>query len=207
MRAEWLQHRGAEGLIVVFGGWALSPAPFAHLTGEDDVLFAQDWRDLDHDLPEYAGYDRCLLLAHSFGVAAAGHWLASPGRRDPFQRKIAVNGTLFPCDPQRGIPPDLVRATAENLSPANLHRFCARAGSTPPSAPDLPALQAELMAVLARGPAPQLRFDRIWLGRQDRIFPPEALAQGFADQAEAIRWLDHGHTPFGLWQDWSQPCS
>lgn len=207
MRTQWLQHRDADRLIVIFGGWALGPAPFAHLTGAEDVLFVEDWRLLDHDLSECGAYARCDLIAHSFGVAAAGHWLAAQtakDRPDPFTRKIAINGTLDPCHEQRGIPPELVRATADQLDLENLRRFCKRAGAPAPTAPDIRALRAELRAVLARGPAPSPGFDRIWLGQGDRIFPPAALALGWQDQHLPITWLKAGHTPFSLWQHWSE---
>lgn len=203
MKARWLRNRQAPEVIVIFGGWALGPAVFSHLQTTADVLFVEDWRDLEEDLPQLATITNATLVAYSFGVAAAGHWLAA--HPFAFRRKIAVSGTLFPVDAARGIPPAQVHATSKALSPATLARFAARAGAEPPSEPDIPALQAELHATEMRGPAPACAsaysFDRIWLGRHDRIFPPANLARAWA--GHPVQWLETGHTPFPLWRDWS----
>ncbi len=210
MRKLWLERGGARNLVVIFGGWALGPAPFAHLAGESDVLFLDDWRELPRDLgdlPELAPYSERHLLAFSFGVAAAGHWLAQLPQ-DPFTRKVAVNGTLSPCCADCGIAPAQVEATAEALTAQSLARFAARAGANAPEEPALDALRAELLAVLARGPAPDpafcTGFDRIWVSRRDRIFPAHATARGWAGRAAEIREIDAPHTPFALWRNWAE---
>lgn len=203
MSALWLRRSGARELVVIFGGWALGPAPFTHLAGDCDVLFLDDWRALPpRDPAPFADYAASTLLAFSFGVAAAGHWLAARGQ-DPFTRKIAVNGTLSPASETCGIAPDRVRATAEQLSPQSLARFAERAGATPPEAPDLAALRDELQVVIARGPAPDPRFDRILLSRRDRIFPPRAMARAWQGHP-AIREIDAPHSPFAQWSSWSE---
>lgn len=203
MRARWLRREGAEGLVVIFGGWSLGPAPFAHLSGAQDVLFLDDWREIPPDLALPQGYRERVLLAFSFGVAAAGHWLAQAGR-DPFTRKVAVNGTLAPACPRHGIAPEQVRATADQLSPQSLARFAARAGAAPPEAPDLDALRSELHATLDRGAAPETRFDRILISRRDRIFPPSAMYRAWQSQAAAIRDIDAPHCPFARWSNWAE---
>ena len=42
MRRHWLTRDGGAQLTLVFGGWALGPAPFARLTGAADVLVVAD---------------------------------------------------------------------------------------------------------------------------------------------------------------------
>lgn len=200
MKSQWLQRDGADELIVVFSGWALGAAPFAHLSGSADVLLLSDYRTLDFDLEPLAPYARRSLIAYSFGVAAAGHALASTELE--FDRKVAACGSLHPADERFGIPPERVRQTANNLSETSLRQFARRAGSPLPEAPDIPALQDELFAVIARGPAPNPGFDRIWLGRNDRIFAPENLETAWRDQAEGVRWLETGHNPFAAFADW-----
>lgn len=203
MRSEWLQRTGSQKAIVVFGGWALGSAPFAALQGDADVLFVEDWRDLDGDLPDLGAYQSRALIAFSFGVAAAGHWLAANG--DPFDRKVAVNGTLDPVSAVYGIPPDMVEATASALSESSFSGFCRRAGVKPAPAIDVEARRAELRAVAQRGMGPATRFDRIWLSRKDRIFPAAALQSAWADQSAAVRWLDAApHAPFEVGQTWAE---
>lgn len=202
MRSTWLQRGGADDLIVVFGGWALGAAPFAALTGLQDVLFVEDWRELG-TLPDLSGYARRSLLAFSFGVGAVGHWIADYG--DPFDRKIAVNGTLAPADANHGIPPEMVEATAAGLSEASFARFCRRAGMDGAPQIDIAERQAELRAVIQRGRAPDVRFDRIWLSKRDRIMPPAAMEAAWANQQERVEWTDAPHMPFAdrpTWEAW-----
>jgi biotin synthesis protein BioG len=201
MRQKWLARAGGAELTLVFGGWGLAAAQFAELGGGQDVLFVEDYRALDLELSEIASYDRFRLLAYSFGVAAAAHWLART-RHAPM-RLVAVNGTLFPADPERGIPPEMVAATASELSEASFTRFCRRAGLMgPPPALDVEARRAELLAIIQRGAAPQTRFDRIWISTSDRIIPTHAQEMAWGHQAHEIRRLDAPHLPFQRGQSW-----
>jgi biotin synthesis protein BioG len=201
MRQEWLARAGGAELTVVFGGWGLGPLPFAELSGGEDVLFVEDFRALDADLPEIVDYEQFRLLAYSFGVASAAHWLQHT-RHAP-ARIVAVNGTLFPADPARGIAPEMVMATANELSEASFARFCRRVGlTTSPPACDIEARRDELLAIVRRGAAPQTRLDRIWISTRDRIIPTPAQETAWADQAHAIRRLDAPHLPFQPGQDW-----
>jgi biotin synthesis protein BioG len=200
MKAQWLQRDGADELIVVFGGWALGAAPFAHLGGETDVLLLTDYRRLDFDPEPLRPYARRSLIAYSFGVGGTGHALAS--KELDFDRMIAVCGSLHPVDERLGIPPERARQTADQLTETSLRQFSRRAGAPLPEASDIPALRDELHAVIARGPAPHPGFDRIWLGRNDRIFPPENLEAAWREQSDRVCWLDAGHNPFPAFADW-----
>lgn len=201
MRKLWLDRQGGANLTLVFGGWGLGPAPFAALAGAGDVLFVDDYRDLSDPLPEIGAYERVRLLAYSFGVASAAHWLAGAGVTP--EQSVAVNGTLFPADERRGIAPDIVAATADGLTPASFARFCRRAGlSGPPPELDISAAQAELRTIADRGPAPDTRFDRIWISARDRIIPAAAQETAWAGQSGVVRRLDAPHVPFGDGQSW-----
>ncbi|MEX0365061.1 MAG: pimeloyl-ACP methyl esterase BioG family protein [Ruegeria sp.] len=203
MRTQWLAQDGSAELTLVFGGWGLGPVPFEGLTGAPDVLFVDDYRQIDTDLPETAQYDRVRLLAYSFGVASALHWLAGSGLQA--EQRVAVNGTPYPADRTRGIAPEMVAATADGLSPTSFAAFCRRAGhpGTPPDI-DIPAAQAELRAIAARGPAPEIPFGRIWISDRDRIIPRAAQDTAWAGQSEAIRHIPTPHQPFRLGQSWEE---
>lgn len=200
MKAQWLQRNDADALIVVFSGWALGAAPFAHLSGSTDVLLFSDYRTLDFDRETLAPYARRSLIAYSFGVAAAGHALASTELE--FDRKVAACGSLHASDEHLGIPPERVRQTADQLTETSLRQFARRAGSPLPETCDIPTLRDELHAVIARGPAPDPGFDRVWLGRSDRIFPPENLEAAWREQGDRVRWLETGHNPFAAFAAW-----
>lgn len=190
----------ASEAIVVFGGWAVGPQVFSHLTGPQDILFASDYTNLEADLPDLSTYDRVSLLAWSFGVAAYAHW--QQGRADVFHRKVAVNGSLQPVSRACGIPPAIFSRTAETLSHAAYQSFLTRVfGRAQPEQPlEVDARRAELQAVAVRGDAPLVSFDRIWISSKDKIFPPANLARAWAGQP--IREIDAPHAPFDHFANW-----
>ncbi|KIC07857.1 biotin synthase [Leisingera sp. ANG-M1] len=200
MEFRWLKQNQAAEAIVVFGGWAVGPEVFWHLDGPQDVLFASDYSSLDAELPDLSGYERVSLLAWSFGVAAYAHWQA--GRYDPFTRKVAVNGSLQPVNRGAGIPPAIFRKTVETLSLEAYQGFLTRVFGSPQEAEplDVEARRGELLAVERRGDAPQMRFDRIWISAQDKIFPPANLARAWAGQN--VSQIDAAHAPFDRFKTW-----
>ncbi|WP_170464662.1 pimeloyl-ACP methyl esterase BioG family protein [Ruegeria arenilitoris] len=203
MKQRWLSRNGANDLILIFGGWALGAAPFAGLVGGGDVLFVDDYTRLDDPLPDLEQYDHVDLIAFSFGVASAGHWLAQTGFRP--KRLVAVSGTLCPADPERGITPDMIRATADNLTESSFAKFCRRAGLEGPAPRiDISAARAELHAVIDRGDCPDVVFDRIWIPERDRIIPTRAQEAAWHDHLDAVRSIAAPHVPFRSGQSWQE---
>lgn len=205
MQVEWLQHSGsADEVIVVFGGWALGPAPFAHLQGPQDVLFVQDYRDLSTTLPDLSGYAQVTLIAYSFGVASYAHWQAN--NPDLFDTKIAVNGTLTPVNRATGIPPVAMKKTIETLSVQAYELFLMRCfGAKQESTQiDVDARKAELMAIGERGDAPTLRFDHIWISTIDKIMPAGNQLRAWQEQTDRVIQIDSPHVPFARWSTWDE---
>ncbi|WP_183469236.1 pimeloyl-ACP methyl esterase BioG family protein [Limimaricola variabilis] len=200
MRWRWLSGPGkAEEVVVLFGGWAAGPAPVAHLRGMD-VLFVEDWRDLDADLPPLDGYARRYLVAWSFGVVAFAHWQA--GREPIFDRHVALCGSPVPVDRRLGIPPAIFARTCDRLDDATLAAFLVRAGAAPVEAPDIPALRAELNAVERRGAAPLMRWDAAVIATEDHVFPAANLRRAF--DGVALREVAAPHAPFARWSGWRE---
>ncbi len=203
MRSLWLQREGHDALIVVFGGWALGPAPFAHLQGAQDVLFMDDYRRLENSIEEIKAYYRCYLVAFSFGVAAAARWMRLHG--DVFHRKVAVNGTLYPTDARRGIPAARVRATARRLSQDNLARFVEHCGAPPLQMPaDIERLREELLGVCAWPFDASASFETVWLSLDDRIFPPANMERAWQESAVTPIRIQGPHAPFSRWTAWEE---
>ena len=205
MQHRWLNRsRGAAQVIVVFGGWAIGPAVMSHLGGRADLLFVSDYRDLAAPLPDLSGYASRTLVAWSLGVACYGHWQAA--HPDPFDRRIAINGSMTPVNRRTGIAPRLMRHTARSLSEAGFQQFLARChGASQPHQPiDVAARRAELAAVMNRGDAPDRHWHRVWISRHDVIFTPDKLHRAWQGQAAVIRVIDAPHVPFALWSDWEQ---
>lgn len=203
MKRRWLIHSGTENVLVVFGGWALGGAPFVGIEATSDVLLVQDYTRLDDPLSDLDDYKHISLIAFSFGVASAAHWLDQTGRQP--DRLIAVSGTLSPADSERGIAPDMIRATAEQLSADSFAKFCRRAGLDGPAPEiDIEAARAELYAVIERGPAPDPGFNRIWIPQRDRIIPTRAQEAAWEAHQEATRTIPGGHVPFRNGQSWEE---
>lgn len=202
MEMCWLNQTGAAEAIVVFGGWAVGPEVFAHLEGGQDVLFVSDYRDLSFDLPDLSGYDSTSLLAWSFGVASYAHW--QQGRADGFTRKVAVNGTLTPVDRTCGIPPVAMQKTIETLSPEAYQLFVSRVfGARQPKAEiEVEARRQELLAVQARGRAPDPGFDRVLISEKDKIFPVANMRRAW--EGCRTREISAAHMPFDRFSNWQE---
>ncbi|WP_170475937.1 pimeloyl-ACP methyl esterase BioG family protein [Ruegeria arenilitoris] len=203
MKRKWLSRGGSASITVVFGGWAVGAAAFNGLQGKGSVLLVEDYTQLDDPIPELAQYDEVSVVAFSFGVASAAHWMARIGFKPT--RKIAISGTLMPADCKKGIAPTLIRSTADNLSADSFSKFCLRAGlkSSVPAI-DIAAARAELHAIIERGSAPETRFDRIWIPLRDRIIPSRAQKLAWASQLQAVRHVSGPHIPFGQGQSWAE---
>ncbi|NOD94625.1 DUF452 family protein [Ruegeria sp. HKCCD4884] len=203
MKHRWLEQSDDGALILVFGGWALGAAPFQGLTGDASVLLIDDYTRLDDPLPDLTGFDRVDMLAFSFGVASAAHWLANTSFRP--DRLVAVSGTLHPSCPDRGIAPDMIRATADQLTTSSFAKFCRRAGLRG-DAPelDITAAQKELHSVIQRGPASDPGFDLMWIPERDRVIPTKAQEAAWAHSSSEVRSIAGLHVPFQAGQTWAE---
>uniref|UniRef100_Q3ANZ3 Uncharacterized protein n=1 Tax=Chlorobium chlorochromatii (strain CaD3) TaxID=340177 RepID=Q3ANZ3_CHLCH len=128
MEAVWLKQSGADELLLFFNGWGMdrrSAEYLYHIVIRDgwrgDCLSFFNYKDFAIEpslIDAISNYKRCNLLAWSFGVWAARH-VALP----PIECAIALNGTIFPLDAERGIAPELVAATCNGWSESNRQRF------------------------------------------------------------------------------------
>ena len=116
------------------------------------------------------------------GIWVAGQILS--GRTYPWEMKLAVNGTPFPIDDQRGIAEAVFHGTLENFSDATLARFrrriCGGAGqvkeflshqpyrTTEELKEELAALEHEVGKALSAA----LGWDKAIIGLCDKIFIP-----------------------------------
>lgn len=199
MHHRWIQQKGGtKTVVIVFGGWAVGWAPFTHLAGPEDVLFVEDYRDLNHALPDLGGYDQRWLLAYSLGVASFGHW--AKGR--VFDRAVAACGSLTPVDRRLGIPAQVYQATQDGLTEDSYQGFLAlcHGHEVAEQEVDIPARQAELAAIADRGPAPVTQFDRVLIADKDRIWPKANLARAWDGQN--VVHLDAPHVTFSGFQTW-----
>lgn len=203
MQSVWLKQNGRSDLVVIFGGWALGAEMFRHLAGPEDVLFVDDYRDLDA-LPDLSAYKNRTAVAYSFGVSAFAH--LDEAARGQFDRSVSINGSPAPVDRRRGIPPIVFQKTLDGLSHESFQSFAALCfgDKQPEILIDVAARAEELRAVQQRGAANCPAFDRIWISQKDRIFPPANLTRAFAGQEDNIRSIDAPHVPFAAWDSWRE---
>lgn len=216
MKAERITGNGGAELLLFFNGWGMDRRVADHLSstysdgaphGRDFVLL-YDYRDLS--LPEWlqeaiGGARSVDLMAWSLGV-----WAACHAGLDRIDRAVAINGSCFPVDASRGIPPDIFSGTLEQWNDANRVRFERRMyASIPPekcdtvrSARQSGEQQDELRSIGAavRVPSPSpssWRYSRAYIGGRDMIFTPDNQRRAWHEIGVPVTEIaDMPHFPF-----------
>lgn len=116
-----------------------------------------------------------------------GVWTASQvlsGLSLPYRNTIAINGTPFPIDEFKGIPPSIYQGTLENLDKTTLqkffHRMCKDNATFKCFLQKMPQrpveeLKEELEMIrlnYTRVPSGNFTWQKAFIGKNDRIFPP-----------------------------------
>lgn len=208
MKYEVVSSTGSDRLILFFAGWGMDSAPFAGLNRAGyDVAVVWDYRTMAIDWSFTAGYVEICIVAWSFGVYASA--ISTHAIDGKVTRRIAVNGTLYPCDRLLGIPPAIFEGTLSGLSERNMTKFYRRmCGSATVYTQfcsqlpkrDIEGLREELDTFSPSNTLlhqPCGTFDLAIIGRDDAIIP--AVNQGRAWSgiptifADAAHWLDFQH--------------
>lgn len=184
MLQKLLINNQSENLLLLFAGWASEPGLLRHFRpGNSDLMLCYDYRNLHFDAEPLRQYAGVQVVGWSFGVAVAAYSLSTlnlPNIKD----SVAVNGTMFPIDEQRGISPEIFHTTLQHLSEDNLDRFRRRmcGGATAyaqafnfTTERTFASCKRELeaLAKLFATPTPSFDWDRAYIGNADRIFTPE----------------------------------
>lgn len=204
MTPYWHSKSGSDKLLLFFNGWGCNQHSFTGITVPGwDVLILSDYtqwedriiRDLDH-------YSEIRLLAWSFGVFMAGaHMMDIPG----LTRRIAVNGTPWPIDDNRGIPVAIFDATLTQYNDENRKKFFRRVmgkntemrdkiESLPQRTWENQKEELEMFSKTARPGTPeylaQQNSSPLWdaaiICESDKIFPPLNMKTAWGTKAEII---------------------
>ncbi|MDR0333509.1 MAG: DUF452 family protein [Dysgonamonadaceae bacterium] len=138
MTVEFLRQDNSDNLTLIFVGWGMSSSDFRFMCEPVEtrrstslqnqcaisVLICSDYRTLDFDTDILKPYNDIRLIGYSLGVWAASY--AFREKEIAFSEKIAVNGTKYPIDNERGIPPKIYEGTEQSLSDASLRKFFLR---------------------------------------------------------------------------------
>ncbi|HHE31520.1 MAG TPA: DUF452 family protein [Chlorobaculum parvum] len=191
MKAEWIIHRGGQKLLLLFNGWGMDRRVADWLISSStafagrDIAVVHDYCDLT--LPDWlgeavAGVDSVELLAWSMGV-----WAAARAGLERVDCAVALNGTPWPRDAERGIPQEVFMGTLEGWNDANRQRFERRMMTGVPqdvvesvrsersSAEQKEELQA-IADALSSGheqAVPAWNYSKVIVGGRDQIFRAE----------------------------------
>lgn len=175
--------------MVLFAGWGMDDAPFAPFPKRFDTWVVWDYADLTQGLPKLPRDRPVDLIAWSMGVWAATQTLD----RGALASATAVNGTPWPIDAARGIPPAIFDATLAGLSEAGIARFrrrmCGGAAGLAGFLAHAPArgpedLRRELEALgaaIRSRPERPFAWTRAVACEGDRIFPLAAQRAAFPE--------------------------
>lgn len=190
--------------LLFFAGWGMDETPFMHnLPPNKDLIICYDYRSLDFDSTLLSTYEGIYVVAWSMGVWAASQVL--PDSNLPLKQSIAINGTLFPIDDMRGIPPAIFEGTLNNLNEATLQKFRRRmcgSGSAFQAfleiAPQRPVeeLKEELAAIgrqYSELPPSTFVWNKAIIGESDHIFPPKNQEQAWQKYCNEIQRYDGAH--------------
>lgn len=120
------QQERCKELILLFAGWSMDMHPFQPLTQCGvDCCICYDYTDMTFNPTPLSGYTQITVVAWSMGVWAAATTLMQHPTL-PITHSIAVNGTHYPIDTERGIPAPLFDATLQGVSPKGMERFYRR---------------------------------------------------------------------------------
>lgn len=186
-------------LLLFFAGWGADESPFRTLRPERaDWMICYDYRTLDFDSGPLTGYAGITLVGWSMGVWVACRTMERhPGL--PVTDSLAINGTPYPIDERRGIPPAVFDGTLRHLDARRLWKFQRRiCGSAEAhrdflrTAPQRPVeeLTEELSAIrrmCVEASGTPFVWSKAVVGTEDLIFPPENQRRAWAGgEAEAV---------------------
>ena len=201
MIQTFISRRHTDDLILLFAGWGMDTHPFACLSHIGcDCCVCYDYTDLNFDTTPFLDYKNIEVYAWSFGVWAAATVLPDKGL--PIRHATAINGTECGIDIEKGIPPEIFRATLEHLNEASLKKFyrrmcCEHLDDFKEAFPerDMNSLYDELRAIgenITLHPRPRFRWDKAIIGTRDLIFPARNQVNAW-EGTTVVQELDEPH--------------
>ena len=194
MKYYFLKHNNESRLLLFFAGWGMDYHVFPEL-GEfnGDVCICYDYAEMNFNESLFVEYNHIKLVSWSMCVWVASFLLQH--KRLKFEKKIAINGTLYPIDYNKGLVPEIYDATLHFLTEKSLLKFYRRMCN----GKDLLALfmehkpqrtldsvKRELMIIgktALSSPTPIFNWDKIFIGDKDLIFTTANQKDAWNDQA------------------------
>lgn len=205
-----------NSLLLFFAGWGMDERPFIPYSPADtDCVICYDYSNLSFDYGLLSPYENIRVVAWSMGVWAATRTLA--GNNLPITESIAVNGTPYPVDDERGIAESVFQGTLNGLNETTLHKFRRRmCGSGEALARfmencpqrtlndlknelyQIGELSNQKTASKEENLIPFL-WNRVFIGTRDKIFLPSNQQKAW--EASEVRFIDCEHYPETMWKE------
>ncbi|MDE5744352.1 MAG: DUF452 family protein, partial [Paramuribaculum sp.] len=126
MNHEIISHIGSSRLIIFFAGWGMDDTPFRNMKFPGyDVAVVWNYSTPGFAADFWHDYSEICILAWSYGVYYAGRFIENHPEL-PITARIAINGTLYPVDNEKGIPVQIFNATLNALSEPSVKKFYRR---------------------------------------------------------------------------------
>lgn len=174
-----------DRLILIFPGWSCGKELHAGFSMKGwDLAITADYHDPTLNTETLKNYSTIYLFAWSLGVYMAS--ITDFGQH--ITAAFALNGTETPVDDSYGIPCEIFRKTADNLTPSSLLKFRRRmAGSADIfrrlfdrcfSKAETDLLQHQLHLIYnwqKEKERYKLPWKKVYISEKDAIFPPSNL--------------------------------
>lgn len=123
MKQHFLIQQNHKRLLLFFAGWGMDARPFCSFQPKDcDWMICYDYRSAEFNVEALANYSEIIVIGWSMGV-----WVASEVMQLhpelPIKGSLAINGTPYPIDDQKGIPSAIYEGTLEGLNDNTLQKF------------------------------------------------------------------------------------
>ncbi|WP_448820663.1 pimeloyl-ACP methyl esterase BioG family protein [Cetobacterium sp.] len=189
-------------LILFFNGWGMNHHIIDKLICDDCYkVYCIDYPYLTDHI-DFSKYEKIYVIGWSFGVHYASNFLLK--NRELNCLSIAINGVPYIIG-KYGISPKMFKLTLETLSKDNLKKFYENMGLPLEyfhETPDLDRLKIELEDILFDFPNTHHTFDKVFLGKYDRIIPYSKQLKFYEKESTAITILQCGHYPFEIIENW-----
>lgn len=213
MQYHWLNKNNNNKLIIFFAGWSFDYNPFKFLNCTDfDVLILYDYNTLE--LPEIPKYKKYYLISWSMGVFTA---YILKNKLPKFDLKIAINGTPYPVDDNKGIPLKPFLLTLKHAKQGLEGKFYQNIFDTTKDFETYNENQVkrtvdnrvdELNNLYKLIKQTQINYesfyDKAIISQNDIIIPTKNQINFWQNNTKSIKLLESGHFPFYNFKSWEE---
>lgn len=201
MKQYFVKHNDNKSLILFFSGWGMDENTLCIVQKDYDTSICFDYTDMTFEKSQYENYEVIDVYGWSMGVWAASYVLQNCDL--PIRKRIAINGTIFPIEAQKGINPTIFQKTIDSLSEQSLLKFNKRMCGDKigfelfennASHRSIESLKSELISIqlnIRKSSVPTFHWDKAIIGSRDLIFQPENQKKAWENTKYEI--VDEAH--------------